>query len=103
MRKQIITGYHIKVIPKTHLYGIRTIVAKTDIQAMANQIKRYVDNIGNIEIIEDYEDVCEYCGHTWTELGDKNNGGCCQQDIDECTAPRPKPIEVAWENHDVPK
>lgn len=49
---------------------------------IVEQIKQHVDCIGGIAINTQMEDVCEYCGRSWTEDGDEYNGGCCPKDFE---------------------
>lgn len=50
--------------------------AAKDVQ---EQIERHCDGVESCSIEFDNEDVCEFCGYTWTE-GDSLPNGCCEED-----------------------
>ncbi len=44
-------------------------------------IERHCDGFATIDIEHDVDELCEFCGSTWTERGDSpHNGGCCDAD-----------------------
>lgn len=49
--------------------------------AIVEQVRRHVDDVGLVTIVEDAEDVCSHCGRPWTEPKESpHNGGCCAKD-----------------------
>lgn len=49
---------------------------------LRSEIKRHVDDLGEISIEFIVESICEFCGAKWTEAKDSpHNGGCCEQDL----------------------
>jgi hypothetical protein len=99
MKKTNVTGYHVEVTPRSlgnlgfasvpsHWMSsnpIKDIKERCD--GIADEIKRHVDNIQYVEVVEENEKVCEFCGRFWTEDSDTYNGGCC--DDDEKNNPEP--------------
>lgn len=53
-----------------------------DCRAIADQIKRHCDDVGDVDIIYDTPCVCSHCGCKWTEDSPDYNGGCCEKDQD---------------------
>ena len=52
-------------------------------EAMVDQIKRHVDEVGYVAVEKEVEFVCDHCGSEWTEgPDDPHNGGCCDTDCD---------------------
>ena len=49
---------------------------------IVEDVRRHVDNVGNIYIDFDTEEICEYCGLTW-ETDENGCPVCCQKAIDE--------------------
>jgi len=49
---------------------------------IVSEIKRHVNETGNVYIDEEAEMVCEHCGAQWTEDTNIHNGGCCDVDCD---------------------
>ena len=50
-------------------------------EAIVDQIKRHVDDVGSVTTESEKEVVCEFCGSPWTEDADSpHNGGCCEED-----------------------
>lgn len=89
MIKTEVTGYYIKVNTPKWRYLNDPIAAQKDVcEKMADQIRRHVDDVDSVEIIEETEDVCEYCGRTWTEPQDNYNDGCCSRDKEDNIQPR---------------
>ena len=92
MKTTKITGYHLKVEPRS--LGNLGFVSVSDhrvsndpardyrkrVGEIADQIRRHVDNVGHIEIVEESESCCEFCGYHWGEKSDEYNGGCCDRD-----------------------
>jgi hypothetical protein len=50
---------------------------------LKESIERHCDSFSSISIEHDTEDICEFCGASWTEDGDVDNGGCCSADVKE--------------------
>ena len=48
---------------------------------LAAQAKRHLD-AASISVESDANDVCEWCGGTWTEGNSPHNGGCCDKDLE---------------------
>ncbi|MCG5241367.1 hypothetical protein ACIU1J_27510 [Azospirillum doebereinerae] len=93
MAKQINeTGYRVVVEPKLlEAFWYRGILGDKgaaqrlkDLRSLADQIadqiKRHVDGVGNIEVEAETEAVCSHCGSGWTEESAVYNGGCCAED-----------------------
>ncbi len=49
---------------------------------LEQNIKRHCDGIDSTSIEFDTDDVCEFCGHDWTEIGDDCNE-CCEEEVKE--------------------
>jgi len=47
---------------------------------IVSDIRRHVDNVGSARTHIEREEVCEFCGHAWTEDDSSYNGGCCGED-----------------------
>jgi len=56
------------------------IVAARDLK---ESIKRHCDGFDSIDIEHDFDEVCEFCGSSWTEDSDTYNGGCCERDSEQ--------------------
>ena len=82
-RKTEITGYHIEVRP-TLSHNVHDPVKrmKEDCGEMVSAIKRHIDNVDSVEIIQDEKSVCEFCGARWSEDSHRFNGGCCKRDCE---------------------
>ena len=48
---------------------------------IAQDVRRHVDNLGEVIVQWESNLVCEFCGSDWTEPKDSpHNGGCCGED-----------------------
>lgn len=93
-KKKIITEYYIKIEPKKlGNFGIANVPDRyvsdnimkdyyERCKDIVEQIKRHVDDIGWVGVMNESEEVCEFCGSTWTEGNSVHNGGCCDKDIE---------------------
>jgi hypothetical protein len=93
-KKKIITDYYVRVEPKR--LGNFGIVSVPDRYVSNNilqdyyercrdivlQIKRHVDDIDWAGVINESEEICEFCESAWTEGDSIHNGGCCDKDIE---------------------
>lgn len=52
-------------------------------KGIVDQIKRHVDGVASVMVVEEAEVICEHCGGLWTEGNDPDNAGCCDADVDE--------------------
>ena len=83
MKKIIKCNYRVEVYPKTSIFGITLDKDNLDaVKDIEDQIKRHVDGIGETYINHDTEEICSFCGASWTEDGDRYNG-CCDEDETE--------------------
>ena len=92
MKKRLVTDVKIVVEIHDNMFATnreRIVALKRSTAAdIISQIRRHVDGISNMEIVEDVECQCEHCGSDWTEDSDTYNGGCC--DADELNNPNPE-------------
>lgn len=82
-KKYYVDGYYVRVEVQSYFHPDQQEVAgwmKTDAEKMVEQIKRHVDDVGNVTVEADGEYVCEHCGSKWTEGNSPYNGGCCDED-----------------------
>jgi hypothetical protein len=49
-------------------------------EAIADQVRRHVDDVGYVSVEWESSPVCSHCGSRWTEISDRYNGGCCDKD-----------------------
>lgn len=49
-------------------------------ESIVQDVKRHVDEVGNVYLESDESQVCSHCGAEWTEPGQDYNGGCCAAD-----------------------
>lgn len=47
---------------------------------LQKDIERHCDGIESCDVEFDMEEVCEFCGYSWTEGDCSHNGGCCEED-----------------------
>lgn len=59
----------------------------SDAGDIKSAIKRHVDGVSRVDIVEEFAGVCGFCGYSWTEDSETYNGGCC--DKDEANNPNP--------------
>lgn len=54
------------------------------LEEMQQQVLRHVDGVRsrNVQIENDIEETCEFCGSAWTEGKSPHNGGCCAKDCE---------------------
>lgn len=85
------TGYHVEVSPGCTLFPRHSRLEyavkdeRVQCETMVDQIKRHVDDVGSVSVVEEQEDewVCSFCGYPWSEADDSpHNGGCCAKDND---------------------
>jgi transposase-like protein len=92
MKKRFVTDVKIVVEIPDNMFATnrdRIVALKRSTAAdTISQIRRHVDGIQHMEIVEDVEYQCEHCGSDWTEDSDTYNGGCC--DADEANNPKPE-------------
>ena len=82
MGKQVNIQYFVKVDPVVgFLEKSAPESERRDCARIIAEIKRHVD-VGDVYLEIKEENVCEYCGYTWTEDGDTYNGGCCKKDAE---------------------
>lgn len=90
-KKTRLENFRVVVEPTVSWYTRQTMFsdpegyAKTvrrDCEAIADQIKRHVDDVYSVGVDFDKVDCCEHCGYPWTEDSPHYNGGCCQADQD---------------------
>ena len=93
-KKKVITEYYVKIEPRRlGNFGIVSVpdsYVSNDIMKdyyntckdIVEQIKRHVDDIGWVGVMNESEEVCEFCGLAWTENNSLHNGGCCDKDIE---------------------
>lgn len=90
MKKEIETNYRVEVWPVLNPFvrdnGKKNAIAKDTCEEILKSIRRHVDEVADVLIARDIEQVCSYCGSTWTEDNNEYNGGCC--DKDEENAPK---------------
>lgn len=49
---------------------------------IVKQVERHIDDVQCVYTDCVKEDVCEFCGSSWTEDDDTFNGGCCDKDME---------------------
>lgn len=54
---------------------------RRDARTISQDIRRHVDCIKDVKIIDDTDAFCEHCGYCWTENSNDYNGGCCEKDL----------------------
>lgn len=89
MKKIEKSDYRVVVYPKGPYWmnrGAEKIAAaqKSDCEAMVEQIKRHVDEVGSVMVECDTKVCCSFCGTEWTQDGDSN--WCCDDDINAAKA-----------------
>lgn len=55
-------------------------------EQIVDDINRHVDNVGYVSVVEETENICEFCGGIWnpdTYGFYKNCNGCCQREIED--------------------
>lgn len=59
-------------------------------EEIVEDVKRHVDNVGHVSVEWDTEEVCSYCGRSWTESQDDLDHGfpkgspyCCDAAVTE--------------------
>lgn len=90
-KKETATEYWVRVEPR-HLGDFGTFLYpdeddrmndyKDRCESVITEIRRHVDGVGNVYLVAAKEWTCEFCGATWSEVGDKFNGGCCDEDME---------------------
>lgn len=50
--------------------------------SIVEDVRRHVDDVGDVRVEEVVEEVCEHCGSLWTEGDSPHNGGCCHEDAE---------------------
>jgi len=53
---------------------------KRTAESIFNDVRRHIDDIGDVYVQSDDASRCEYCGSGWTEESTTYNGGCCDKD-----------------------
>lgn len=100
-KKTVEYNYRVEVVPRSpgdygfmRIYGgplseQTTEQARQDAEYLADDIRAHVDkslvpSYGDrgISVVCDTDEVCEFCGWTWTEGDQPHNGGCCAKDAD---------------------
>ena len=74
-------NYRVVVDPNVFTCGIRTGDEKTVCETLVADIKRHCIDVARCTIEFDQDNVCSFCGGSWTEDGNVFNGGCCNEDM----------------------